>query len=180
MVVFEDRENRSTRGKPLGAEKRKEPTNSTHIWRRIWASNPDHIGGRRVLSPLRHPRTRHRGTLSTLNISFEEMIVTLAGQSRWFSRMCTWQFSAIFNGIRIHDRNGPFISQPHFIKFLSLSIPFTGTREPNKFTYLYLSGFMTQMVRALNRHRTGHGIESLGRELKFYRCTYETVAEIVQ
>ena len=34
---------------------------------------------------------------------------------------------------------------------------------------------MTQMVRALHRHRTGHGIESLGRELKFYRCTYEIV-----
>ena len=32
----------------------REPTNSTHIWRRIWELNPGHIGGRRVLSPLRH------------------------------------------------------------------------------------------------------------------------------
>ena len=30
-------------------------TNSTHMWRRVWESNPGHSGGRRVLSPLRHP-----------------------------------------------------------------------------------------------------------------------------
>ena len=36
---------------------RREPTNSTHIWRWIWESNPGHIGGRRVLSPLRQPWT---------------------------------------------------------------------------------------------------------------------------
>ena len=33
----------------------REPTNSTHISRPVWESNPSHIGGRRVLSPLRHP-----------------------------------------------------------------------------------------------------------------------------
>jgi len=41
-------------GEYLSVQSR-EPTNSTHIWRRIWESNPGHIGGRRVLSPLRHP-----------------------------------------------------------------------------------------------------------------------------
>ena len=30
-------------------------TNSTHIWCRVRESNPGHIGGRRALSPLRHP-----------------------------------------------------------------------------------------------------------------------------
>ena len=30
-------------------------TNSTHIWHWRWNLNPDHIGGRRVLSPLCHP-----------------------------------------------------------------------------------------------------------------------------
>ena len=35
---------------------RREPTtNSTHIWRRHRDLNSGHIGGRRVLSPLRHP-----------------------------------------------------------------------------------------------------------------------------
>ena len=36
-------------------EGRKPTTNSTHIWCRRQDSNPGHIGGRRVLSPLRHP-----------------------------------------------------------------------------------------------------------------------------
>ena len=36
-------------------EQGQEPTtNSTHIWRQHWESNLGHIGGRRVLSPLRH------------------------------------------------------------------------------------------------------------------------------
>ena len=43
-------------GENLSMQSR-EPTNSTHIWRRIWESNPGHIGWRRVLSPLRHPCT---------------------------------------------------------------------------------------------------------------------------
>jgi len=55
MLVFEER------GKPEHSEKnvweqRREPTtNSTHIWRRRRDLNPGHIGGRRALSPLRHP-----------------------------------------------------------------------------------------------------------------------------
>ena len=49
------------RGKPEYAEKnlseqRREPTtNLTHIWRLRRDLNPGHIGGRRTLSPLRHP-----------------------------------------------------------------------------------------------------------------------------
>ena len=35
----------------------REPTNSTHIWRRIWESNAGHISARRVLSLLRDPCT---------------------------------------------------------------------------------------------------------------------------
>ena len=35
-------------------EQSKEPTNSTHIWRRVRESKPGHIGRRRVLSPLCH------------------------------------------------------------------------------------------------------------------------------
>ena len=41
-------------GESLSVQSR-EPTNSTHIRRRIWESNPGHIGGK--LSPLRHPCT---------------------------------------------------------------------------------------------------------------------------
>ena len=48
-------------GKPEYPEKNprsrdeKPTTNSTHVWRRDRESNPGHIGGKRVLSPLRHP-----------------------------------------------------------------------------------------------------------------------------
>ena len=38
------------------SEQGREPTtNSTHIRRQVRESNPGHIGGRRALSPLRHP-----------------------------------------------------------------------------------------------------------------------------
>ena len=54
MLVFEER------GKPEYleenlSEQRREPTNSTYTWRRHRDLNMGHIGGRRVLSPLRHP-----------------------------------------------------------------------------------------------------------------------------
>jgi len=55
-------ENRRTRRKTLEAEKRTN-TNSSHLWRRVRESNPGHIGGRRVLSPLRHPCFPKEGTM---------------------------------------------------------------------------------------------------------------------
>jgi len=51
MQVFEERGKSEYPGKKL-SEQTREPTNSTYIWRRVWESNPGHIGGRRVLSPL--------------------------------------------------------------------------------------------------------------------------------
>ena len=51
---FEKRKTGVTRENP--SEQGREPTpNSAYIWRQHWESNPSHIGGRRVLSPLRHP-----------------------------------------------------------------------------------------------------------------------------
>ena len=43
---------------------------------------------------------------------------------------------------------------------LSYDIPFTGKHEPNKLTCSPLCDFIAQMVRALHRHRRGHGFES--------------------
>ena len=54
MLVFEERGKPEYPGKNL-SEQSREPTNSTHIWRRIRESIPGHISGRRVLSPLRQP-----------------------------------------------------------------------------------------------------------------------------
>ena len=58
MLAFEERGKPEYPDKNLSVQSR-EPTNSTHIWRRVWESNPGHIGGRRVLSatvPSLHPQ----------------------------------------------------------------------------------------------------------------------------
>ena len=46
------------------------------------------------------------------------------------------------------------------ITLLSYYIPFTGKHEPNKLTCSQLCDFIAQLVRALHRHRRGHGFES--------------------
>ena len=45
------------------------------------------------------------------------------------------------------------------ITFLSYDIPFTGKHEPNKLTCSQLCEFVAQLVRAMHRHRRGHGFE---------------------
>ena len=46
------------------------------------------------------------------------------------------------------------------ITLLSYDIPFTGKHEPNKLTCSQLCDLLAQLVRALHRHRRGHGFES--------------------
>ena len=55
MLVLEESGKPKYPEKNLSEQGRELTTNSTHIWRRRWDLNPGHIGGRRVLSPLRHP-----------------------------------------------------------------------------------------------------------------------------
>ena len=55
MLVFEERGKPEYPEKNLSEQGREPTTNSTHIWRRYRDLNPGHIGGRRALSPLRHP-----------------------------------------------------------------------------------------------------------------------------
>ena len=55
VLVFEERGKPDYPEKKLSKQGREPTTNSTHIWRRRRDLNPGHIGGRRVLSPLRHP-----------------------------------------------------------------------------------------------------------------------------
>jgi len=52
MLVFGEWRKPEYPGKNL-SEQSREPTNSTHILHPIQESNPGHIGGRPVLSPLR-------------------------------------------------------------------------------------------------------------------------------
>ena len=55
MLVFKQRGKLVYPEKNLLEQGGEPTTNSTHIWRRRQDSNPGHIGGRRVLSPLLHP-----------------------------------------------------------------------------------------------------------------------------
>ena len=55
MLVFEKGGKPEYPKKNYLEERREPTTNSTHIWRRRRDLKPGHIGGRQVLSPLRHP-----------------------------------------------------------------------------------------------------------------------------
>ena len=54
VLVFKARRKPEYPEKNLSEQRRELATNSTHIWRRLRDLNPGHIGGRRVLSPLRY------------------------------------------------------------------------------------------------------------------------------
>ena len=58
VLVFKERGKPEYPEKNLSEQGREPKTNSTHIWGRCQDSNPDHIGWRRVLSPLRQPCPR--------------------------------------------------------------------------------------------------------------------------
>ena len=55
VLVFEERGKPECPEKNLSGQGREPTTTSTHLWRRRRDLNPGHIGGRRVLSPLRNP-----------------------------------------------------------------------------------------------------------------------------
>ena len=55
LLIFEERGKPGYPKKNLSERRRKSTTNSTHIWRGHRDLNPGPIGGRRLLSPLRHP-----------------------------------------------------------------------------------------------------------------------------
>ena len=59
---------------------------------------------------------------------------------------------------------------------LSYDIPFTGKQEPNKLTCSPLCAFIAQLVRALHRHRRGHGFES--RWVTWIFQVHETIAKL--
>ena len=55
VLVFKERGKPEYPEKNLFGKGRGPTTNSNHMWRPRRDSNPGHIGGRRVLSTLRHP-----------------------------------------------------------------------------------------------------------------------------
>ena len=82
-----------------------------------------------------------------------------------------------------HSFHGKTCSQFFHMTFLSQSfsyfikkydIPFTGKHEPNELTCSPLCDFIAQLVRALHRHRRGHGFES--RWVTWIFQVHETIA----
>ena len=72
ITIFEDKGKPITLGKNLSSDQRQESTtNSTHIWRRFRELNPGSIGGRRVLSPPRHPCLYPSSPFTHGNASFD-------------------------------------------------------------------------------------------------------------
>ena len=63
LLVFQERGKPEYPEKNLSEQRREPTTNSTHIWRRRRDLNPGHIGGRRALSPLRHPLLPEQGMI---------------------------------------------------------------------------------------------------------------------
>ena len=61
MLVFEERGKPEYPEKNLLEQRREPTTNSTHMWRSDQDLNLGHTGGRRLLSPLRHPCSPHLG-----------------------------------------------------------------------------------------------------------------------
>ena len=86
MLVFEERGKPEYPEKNLSEQGREPTTNSTHIWRRYRDLNPGHIGGRRALSPMRHP------LLPTFPFSYHTL------------RMCSWAELG-FHFHRLHIMN---------------------------------------------------------------------------
>ena len=79
------------------SEHRKEPTrNSTHIWRRRRDLNPGHIGGRRVLSPLRHLNPHPLPPCTRGMVTWDIPVLHLDQQDP-FSIIC--YFSQVFGGV---------------------------------------------------------------------------------
>ena len=83
MLVFEERGNPKYPEKNLSEQRREPTTNATHMWRRRRDLNPGHIGGRRALSPLRHPCSPHGISLQRILHNREIKIHVYAKRQTW-------------------------------------------------------------------------------------------------
>ena len=61
MLIFEERGKWEYPEKNLSEQKERTNNKLNHIWRQRKDFNPGHIGGRRALSPLRHPLMKASG-----------------------------------------------------------------------------------------------------------------------
>ena len=92
VLVFKERGKPEYPMKNLSEQGREPTTISTHIWRRRRDLNPGHIGGRRVLSPLRHPCSSKTHTFRRRlrpSVHVNTLSVVSENESIW-KRSCKW------------------------------------------------------------------------------------------
>ena len=99
MLVFYERGKPEYPGKNLSWQSRG-PTNSIHIWHWVRKSNPGHIGGRHVLSPLGQPYhlvlldTAHLArSLTPCSCGFQAYMADVGVTLGWFWYSVRMQFS---------------------------------------------------------------------------------------
>ena len=96
MWAFDERGKTEYQAK-IFSEHRKEPTtNSTHIWRRRRDLNPGHIGGRRVLSPLRHLNPHPLPPCTRGKVTWDIPVLHLDQQDPF---SIIFYFSQVFGGV---------------------------------------------------------------------------------
>jgi len=73
MLIFEEKGKLEYPEKNLSEQRRELTPNSTHIRHHHQDLNPGHIGGRRVLSPQRHPMLLYMVTMKLKKPLTQEM-----------------------------------------------------------------------------------------------------------
>ena len=120
VLVFKERGIPEYREKNLSGQGRELTTNSTHIWRRRKDSNPDHIGGRRVLSPLRHlcspPPLRDR---------FDLFVANCGSQSYWITDLLSNVQICLLDSLQAFPVGTPKMTASPVKRLRSCSISFT-------------------------------------------------------
>ena len=90
MLVFEERGKLEYPEKNLSEQGREPTTNSTHIWRRVRESNRGHMGGRRTLSPLRHPAPHFHQILTNF-LTLWKIYGSCHNTAKWRTRPTFYQ-----------------------------------------------------------------------------------------
>ena len=152
------------RGKPEYPEKnlseqgREPTTNSTHIWRRRQDSNPGHIGGRRVLSPLLHPCSSSTLLFKCIKGNGPDYISSLfeprilrydvtnrehnltqpSYNSRYYYNSITYKASRLWNQLPLYTKRSTVLSE--FLKHL-ISFDLINLRASFKCSFCMSLGF---------------------------------------
>ena len=83
VLICEQRGNRSTRGKTSLSKDENQQQSHPHMTPSVWESNPDHTGGKRVLSTfslIAHLERQHhgRGTIAFVQRNYRKIMVLLS------------------------------------------------------------------------------------------------------